>query len=84
MKHYVTLGSFIKRTLFVFLILTLIAIPIAWNYASNLTEKEAAEWKMWINLAKNGWAEPMREADPETGKEKVAWYEWHKHIEPKP
>lgn len=83
MKH-VSVGSFIKRTLFVFLILVLIAIPVTWHYASNLTEKEAAEWKMWINLFKNGYAEPMRETDPETGKEKIAWYEWHKQITPTP
>lgn len=77
-----TVGIFFRRLFFFLLIVTVISIPILWHYASNLTEAEAAEWKMWINLFKNGWADPMRPIDPETGQEDVKWYEWHRQITP--
>lgn len=66
--------TWFKKIALVFAIIALIAIPLAFHWTSKLTEAEVAEWKMWINLAKNGYAEPM-----EMEKATPAWWKfWEK------
>lgn len=53
-----------KRILFIIgLLLILIALTGKW--ATNLTPADVEEYKMWINLAKNGYAPPMNMTSPD-------------------
>jgi len=51
--------SYFKMTLYSGVISLLIVIPVVTVWASSLTPLQVNEWKMWINLAINGYAEPM-------------------------
>lgn len=54
-----TIPSFVKRALCILIISMLIVIPVFANWATRLTQEEVNLWRMWINLALNGYAEPM-------------------------
>jgi len=53
-------GSCLRITLYSTITATLIAIPVLATWAPTITQEEVNVWKMWINLAINGYAEPMR------------------------
>ena len=52
-------ATYFKMTLYSLAISLLIVIPVATVWAASLTPVQVNEWKMWINLAINGYAEPM-------------------------
>jgi cell division protein FtsW (lipid II flippase) len=68
-----TAASFFKKTLCILVIFLLILIPVVAVYGSRLTPAEVNEWKMWINLAISGYAEPMQMNPPG---EKPWWKFW--------
>ena len=51
--------SFLKMTLYAFIVSMLIAIPVFANWAASVTQEDFKLWKMWIKLAIDGYAEPM-------------------------
>ncbi|MBL8823662.1 MAG: hypothetical protein JNJ77_13820 [Planctomycetia bacterium] len=53
-------GSFLKTALCCFLLVLLIAIPVSVTWAATLTKEELSTWRMWIRLAINGYAEPLK------------------------
>ncbi|MFO0815216.1 MAG: hypothetical protein U0796_18535 [Gemmatales bacterium] len=68
-----TASSFFKKILCILVISLLVLIPVVAVYASRLTPHEVNEWKMWMNLAINGYAEPMQMNPPG---EKHWWKFW--------
>jgi hypothetical protein len=68
-----TNASFLKKTIYVFIISMLITIPVFANWASTITQEDAKLWKMWIKLAIDGYADPV----PRYGSvEKPCWRFW--------
>lgn len=53
-------GSFFKSALCCFMLVILIAVPVSISWAATLTTEELNTWKMWIRLAFNGYAEPLK------------------------
>lgn len=51
--------SSLRPFLYTVAISMLIAIPVLATWASTFTQEEVKVWKMWINLAISGYAEPM-------------------------
>lgn len=62
--------SFLKITLYTCIISIIILVPIAANWASHLTRHDINTLKMWIKLAIDGYAEPLRVEQPD---EKSWW-----------
>ena len=66
--------SFLKKTLCAFIISLLITIPVFATWATTITEADVKLWKMWINLAIDGYAEQMTLNRPG---EKLWWNVWY-------
>ena len=65
-------GSFLKRILWVLIIAMAMTFPFVSIWASTLNQKDINLWKMWINLAINGYAEPM----PRSPGEVRPWWQY--------
>lgn len=63
--------SLLKLTLYTCIISAIIFVPIAANVASRLTKHDIDTLKMWIRLAIDGYAEPLRVKQPD---EKSWWH----------
>ncbi len=63
--------SFLKITLYTSIISLIILVPIAAHWASRLTRHDIDTLRMWIKLAIDGYAEPLRVKQPE---EKSWWH----------
>lgn len=55
-----TKGTFLKSVLCCFMLVILISVPVSVTWATTLTKEELNTWKMWIRLAFNGYAEPLK------------------------
>ena len=67
-----TKRSYFKVTLHVFIISTIIAIPVFANWASSINQNDVKLWKMWIKLAIDGYADPM----PRNGPGEKSWWKF--------
>lgn len=68
--------SFLKVTLYVFIISMLIVLPVMASWSSRLTQDDIDTFKMWIRLAWNGYADPLKVEQPD--KNKLEWFNWWK------
>lgn len=63
----------LRPFLYAVIISVIIALPVLATWASTITDEEVKVWRMWINLAISGYAEPMPMESP--GK-KPLWKIW--------